>query len=195
MAGASAHAAEVVRGSDDAAAKMILPDAVHHHAGGERIVRIGHPLGQFGARMLQIRGKLRCRIGQQNSQGPHPDCSALVLIFATRQDVDGGLVLHIVGDGLDGRNRFGHSLLQLFHLLQDLLALIRSGAAHGHLELLQLRLNRFGLCFPRRLFFGGCAGQVFVLRRSEKCLNAVVVALANGIELMIVAAGAAERYA
>ena len=46
MGGAFAHLAEVVAGLDEAAAEVALPDAVDHHAGGERVLRIGDPAGQ-----------------------------------------------------------------------------------------------------------------------------------------------------
>ena len=45
----AAHAAEVVRGIDQAAAKVMLPDAIDDAAPGERIVFVGDPLGQSRA--------------------------------------------------------------------------------------------------------------------------------------------------
>ena len=39
---------EIARRADDAAGEMILPDAVDHHARGERIVRVGENVGQLG---------------------------------------------------------------------------------------------------------------------------------------------------
>ena len=42
--------------ADDAAAEMILPDAIHHHARGQRIFGIDDPLGQFGARTSVVSG-------------------------------------------------------------------------------------------------------------------------------------------
>ena len=55
--------------------------------------------------------------------------------------------------------------------------------------------DRLALRLPRRLLLGRGARDVVALRRGEEGLHAVVVALADGIELVIVAAGAAERHA
>jgi len=38
--------AEVVEGRDDAAAEMMVPDPIGHHARGQRILRRGEPFGQ-----------------------------------------------------------------------------------------------------------------------------------------------------
>ena len=45
--GALAVEAKVVRRADDAAAEMVVPDAVNQHAGGQRILGAGDPLGQL----------------------------------------------------------------------------------------------------------------------------------------------------
>src|SRR6185503_20767408 len=37
----------IVRRTNDALAKVVLPDAIHHHAGGERIVLARNPARQF----------------------------------------------------------------------------------------------------------------------------------------------------
>src|SRR5437879_944802 len=42
----AAHS-EVVGRADEAAAEMILPDAVDHHAGGKRVVWPGEPASEF----------------------------------------------------------------------------------------------------------------------------------------------------
>ena len=42
----AAQAAEVAGRGNQTAAEMILPDAIHHHAGGERIILGSDPLGQ-----------------------------------------------------------------------------------------------------------------------------------------------------
>ena len=42
----SAGVAEIVGRSDDALAEMMLPDAVDHHARGQRVVGAGEPTGQ-----------------------------------------------------------------------------------------------------------------------------------------------------
>ena len=46
VGGRIAHHAEVARASHDAPAEVVLPDAVGHHAGGQRIVGRDEPAGQ-----------------------------------------------------------------------------------------------------------------------------------------------------
>src|SRR5580700_8431344 len=46
MRGTGAHAAEIAGRGDDAVSEMIVPDAIHHHARGQWIRRIGEPGGQ-----------------------------------------------------------------------------------------------------------------------------------------------------
>ena len=41
--------AEIARRGDDALAEMVLPEAIDHHAGRERMLRAGDPPGQFDA--------------------------------------------------------------------------------------------------------------------------------------------------
>ena len=40
--------AEIARGCDDAAAEVMLPEPIDRHAGRQRMVVIGDPLGQAG---------------------------------------------------------------------------------------------------------------------------------------------------
>jgi hypothetical protein len=49
MGGALAHDTEVAGRADDPASKVIMPDAIHHHARGQRILGIGEPTRQRGA--------------------------------------------------------------------------------------------------------------------------------------------------
>ena len=49
IGGAIAHDAEVAAGADETGAEVSLPDAVHDHAGGEGIFRVGQPVGERGA--------------------------------------------------------------------------------------------------------------------------------------------------
>ena len=41
--------AEIIRGADNPAAEVVLPQPVGHHAGSERVVGRGDPIGQHGA--------------------------------------------------------------------------------------------------------------------------------------------------
>ena len=57
--------AEVVLGFHDAAPEVMLPDAVHHHAGGERMVGAGQPARerQAVAASFALRARRADRIG------------------------------------------------------------------------------------------------------------------------------------
>ena len=48
IGGLVAHHAEIVGRAHDALAHAELPDAIHHHAGGQRIIRRGQPVGKRG---------------------------------------------------------------------------------------------------------------------------------------------------
>jgi len=47
MCGAFAELAEVTDSGDDSASKMIVPDAIHHYPGGERVISIGDCFGEL----------------------------------------------------------------------------------------------------------------------------------------------------
>ena len=62
-----ARHAEVIDGGDQALAEQVLPDAVDHHARGERVLRAGQPLGQLEpAALLGI--DLRCVRGHSSDR-------------------------------------------------------------------------------------------------------------------------------
>ena len=67
MRGPFAELAEVARRAHDAVAEMMLPDAVHHHARGERIVRVGDRFGQFqpAASVVNVLGSPCERIAEE----------------------------------------------------------------------------------------------------------------------------------
>ena len=46
VGGSFAHHTEIARGADNSAAEVVMPDAIGHHARGERILRIGQPVRQ-----------------------------------------------------------------------------------------------------------------------------------------------------
>ena len=49
---ANAHVAEVARRGDEAGAEDVMPDAIHHDAGGQRVARIGEPFREGEAALL-----------------------------------------------------------------------------------------------------------------------------------------------
>jgi hypothetical protein len=57
MRGSGSHEAEVVRGGDEALAEVLLPDAIHDHACGERVAGARNPLREAEA---TLRGLLTC---------------------------------------------------------------------------------------------------------------------------------------
>ena len=56
-----AHLAEVVRRAHDAFAEMMLPDAIDHHARGQRVLARGKPLGEPAAAPAGLRVGRRLR--------------------------------------------------------------------------------------------------------------------------------------
>src|SRR5437762_2207269 len=66
-----AGGAEVARRRDEAAAEMIVPDPVHHHARGERILGTRDPIGQRGAAAGRLRAGPRRDRGRGGADGPH----------------------------------------------------------------------------------------------------------------------------
>src|SRR6266849_1291093 len=69
------------------------------------------------------------------------------------------------------------------------------GVFHSLAELLHLALHRLGLGFPAGLLLGRELGHIAILRSGEVGLHAIVVALSEGIEFVIVAARATEGNA
>ena len=47
-----AASAEVIHARHEAGAEQLLPDAVHGHAGGERVAFVGEPVGELKASAL-----------------------------------------------------------------------------------------------------------------------------------------------
>ena len=204
MRGAGAHAAEIVRRVDDAAAEVILPDAIHHHARGERIVGIGDPLGQFGARSSAVAGSSASLRGSRTPSGRMPTRSPLAGILAARQRCDRRALLRLV------RSRCG---------CEGSGAGILSCSSSICLGRLLPLVERLGVFFPAQLrtsaartfaisswtgaafsFQAACSSGValatsLLVGRAKEGLQAVVVALADRIELVIVAARAADRDA
>ena len=195
MRGALAHAAKIIGRGHDAAAEVILPDAVHHHARRQRILRIHDPLGQRLARITSIRGKLGNALRKQHARRSHADSVALITIIATRQQVDRGPLVRIVGHAEQCRKRRRHPVFEVLQFLLELGTLLVFGVLHRLAELLHLALHRLGLGFPDHLLLGGELRHIAIVRGGEVGLQAIVVALAEGIEFVIVATRAADGNA
>ena len=90
MAGPVAHLAEVAGRAHDARAEMIEPDAIHHHARGQRIGRAGDRFGEFSPPAPSLEGP-RFAIAQDGKEAPRrlfaqallvaPDANTFVLRF------------------------------------------------------------------------------------------------------------------
>src|SRR4051794_29525678 len=60
---------KIARGSSQAAAEMIMPEAVHHHSGGQRVLWIGEDVSQRSApagRIDRRRGNNASRLGAED---------------------------------------------------------------------------------------------------------------------------------
>ena len=68
MRGRAALLAEVARGADEPFAEVVLPEAIHHDAGGERIARIDDGLREFETAAADEKGLLRAEEAQKLSR-------------------------------------------------------------------------------------------------------------------------------
>src|SRR5581483_9724178 len=95
--GRLAAGAEIVGRGDDAASEMPLPDAIDHHARGQRILLVGDPLRELeAAAALLVGRKLLAAEDREEAAG---DRRAERLRLAANHDAGvGGLAL---GDGVD----------------------------------------------------------------------------------------------
>ena len=71
--------AEVVRRLDDAAAEVVLPDAVDHDARRQRMVGPGSHCASRVRGSVHVGRQLGQRVGDQDAEGPRADGLALVL--------------------------------------------------------------------------------------------------------------------
>ena len=105
MAGRLGAQAEVAGRRDQARAEVVEPEAVHQHAGGERVVRAGDGAGQFEP-SAAVREGLALRAGE-DLQELARDGVALVLRVAAQEDARVLLRLAVGDDegvrGRDGR--------------------------------------------------------------------------------------------
>ena len=214
--------AEVVHAAHQPLAEELLPDAVDRNAGGERMTRIRDPIGQLQATTLPG-GNRGLRFPHRHThQTTRHGVAQRIRIASDGHAHVGGLFRILHRDGLrfarmkilavtDAEFERGEFLFQLvealfarrirfvtqrFRLgLQFLfflsparqLLVVRAG---GYLVLFQLR-QRHALdiapdavaCFERRL------------RAAEHARQRVIVLLADGVELVIMAAHAAQRHA
>ena len=139
-----------------------------------------------------VEGLFRSGLRQQDSERPHADLGDRIQVIAVEQDADGRGLGGVVLDAVDGRERRRHVGVEFFEAGFELGLFGIGSAAQLALQAAHLLLHRVGLGLPGVLLF--FAGQDDVVRLSlrEVGLQAVVVGLAEGIELVVVAAGAAD---
>ena len=229
--GAFALAAEIVRCSDDPLAKVTLPDAIHHHAGQQRLVRRGQPQRESLAALRNKENALRLvdrRPRIQRREEPGLDLLALLLEIAAQENVRVGNDL-FVRQNVGRRIPLGSPQIRFAELLQQRGALRIGGCPPRggcdgvgvrRIDFLGLRLLLLPAGAspalprrppPRHLLEYLRLGQqrkvsgvglnieqtdqrnLALHAAGEQRRHAVIIALADRIELMIVAARAADR--
>ena len=88
--GPLAERAEVARGAHEAGAEVMLPEAVHHHARGERVLRVRDGAGQFEPPAAALE-RLDLAAGQHGQERPWRDVARRVLVAAQQHRDVGGL--------------------------------------------------------------------------------------------------------
>ena len=134
---------KVIRRLDDARAEKVLPDAVHHHTGGQRILRARDPCREFEPAALLGIHRFGLRIHQHLRKSARDDLAKLRVLTA---DVDGAVRRFHIAQSHDGVRHGG--VVALAHFLVALflrVGLVRE-RLHGritHQHLLHLRLDVF----------------------------------------------------
>ena len=104
-------------------------------------------------------------------------------------------LLRLVGDAVDGRERRGHLIVELVELQFQFGLFAVGRAPQLHLQPALLLFERRRFQFPLRLFFLTGEHDVIRLGLREVGFETVVVGLAEGVELVIVTARAADGHA
>ena len=98
MCGRFAGGAEVVRGADESGAEEPEPDAVDVDAGGEWILRVGNPGGEFEtATLIGIEGRCGGHVGRGDGEKAARGFVAELVDAAAKMDagvIDGSFLLH-----------------------------------------------------------------------------------------------------
>ena len=145
--GTFAHLAEVIRRSDDALSKMMLPDTVYHHAGGERIFGAGNPRGQSAAAPgcggigRRFRELPLSMTGGGDNTGLHQ--RALRPWTAAIEEVRWNSLAAFFGDRHCSGQRLRTLLIQIGDLLRHLLVALHVRFRHGGENLFLIRGESF----------------------------------------------------
>src|ERR1041385_1323853 len=98
-----------------------------------------------------------------------------------------GALRGIVGHGEQRRRSAAHLVLQILDLLLQRRALLWLSALHRRFHFSHLLLILFRARLPFGLFLGSSARDIVAPNLREESLHPVIVALADRIELVIVA--------
>ena len=207
--------AKVIETANDAAAKVMFPNAVHPHTRGERMFRTRNPTGQsqsiagfVGSDGL---GWLEWFFGKHHRQG-RPDQRPRAAGSAAQVHI-GGRGFPAIPQRADQRHRLLLDL-QLVDFLFQLPALLAFHGLELFLHRLQLFVDLRIVCLHRLAFSRQSHGEVpataafplitkslrcqpivLIVSRLEDGGEGIVIALADGIVFVIVALGALERKA
>ncbi len=119
----------------------------------------------------------------------------LLLRIAALEDVDGGALGHHVADAAHGRQRRRQAALHLGQLRPHPQTLAALGRLQRLPDALDLPLNGTRARFPVGPRLGVGQDDVVLLRLGQERLQPIVVGLREVVELVIVAAGAADGQA
>ena len=221
MAGLGAAEAEVIDGSNQAGAEQMVPEAVDGDAGGKWIVLAGDPGGELEAAAREIGNVEFVGAGEGDSRAGGGFAELVRVAADVHLTVGGGFgVLHGVGGGgddgeilieLDGLGGFLDLFIKAFGFGGVLFKRLAFGAQECELFAGGVEIG------PVIAGFGGAGGELFGqfgeddgidvaedaeveaagegAGAGEDAGHAVVVVEGDGIELMIMAAGAAEGKA
>ena len=193
MARAVAVETKVVGGSHDSLAEVILPNAIDHHSGCQRMFRAGNPVRELRTRSAGVWRQPRRAFRQQHAQHSDAYRLALRVPIAALEHVDLRAFLVNVLDAANRWQGLGKRGLQARHFVIHGFPLIFRKFLGFFLQLLDLLVDLVGRRLPLCLLLLAGKDNVVLLRCRQKRLQAVVVLLTNRIEHVIVTSCASDR--
>ena len=194
VAGALAHESEVVGRVDDSPVEIAEPDAVDHDPGSQRVAGVGDPIGQFRAGIFDVLRKRRRVFRQQDPQRARVDRLQRLGVVASVENVNRLRIFGIVAHGRQRRRRFGQLRFERVVLGLQLDALGAFRRLDPGAQLFHLAGDFLGFLSPCLNGQTACEHEVGFVGGAEVGLQAVVIDLSNGVEHVVVAAGAADGH-
>src|SRR5665213_1323348 len=100
MSGANTSHSKVRRSDDEPISKMVLPDAVHHHTSGQRMIGSSQPLGKLPSSTLGLGYRNLFDAGQKSRDATSDHGSRIARFTAFLESDRSWLSLtHGVGNG------------------------------------------------------------------------------------------------